>query len=196
MPIERSLKLSKDMIDRNLDLLNQSAASTIDNIERIFNNTKSPIEKIQLLKFNQVGCDPLDINFKLNLIEQLNQTFTYMASFLAANYIFSEHPELKGDTITLNLGTQGGSDIESSDRSIVGEVFATTYIRNNDKLNKDIIKVKAVEHVKHRYVFFIAPAIEQGLYQYKPKKIDLDGVKIISLKKINQNTQLQFISKN
>jgi hypothetical protein len=192
---KKCLSLSPDGIRENLDLLSKSAASTLENIRKIIGtDNRSPLDILQLLKFNQVGCDPLDANIKLNLIEQLNQTFTYMASFLAAEYIFENH-ELAEKIITLNLGTKAGSDIESSDKSIVGEVFATTNIRNNDKLNKDIAKVKAVESAKHRYVFFIAPSIKRGCYSYKPKKIDLDRVKIISLSEIEQDSQFPFISK-
>ncbi|MEI8268039.1 MAG: hypothetical protein WCI59_20110 [Betaproteobacteria bacterium] len=194
MPIERTIIMHKDEINNKIELLNNSAKLTLENIGGILGDIRSPIKKFQLLKFNQVGCDPLDINIKLNLMEQLNQAFTYMASFHAAQYIFEKHNS-EVDFITLNLGTQGGSDIESSDKLIVGEVFATTNIRNNDKLNKDIAKVKAVEHAKHRYVFFIAPSIKSGCYLYKPKKIDLDGVKIISLSEIEQDVQFPFISK-
>ncbi len=144
------------------------------------------------MKFNQIGYDPLDVSMKLNLIEQLNQTFTYMASFLAARYIFDHH-DIK-DSIRLNLGTQGGSDLESKDRSIIGEVFATTNIRNNDKLKKDIERVKSVSNAKHRYVFFIAPSIDEGPYQYKSRKIELDGVNIISLKQLEEDDAYPFVN--
>jgi hypothetical protein len=146
------------------------------------------------MKFNQIGYDPLDSSIKLNLIEQLNQTFTYMASFLAAKYIFEHHKSV--GKIHLNLGTESGSDLESSDGSIVGEVFATTNIQNNGKLMKDIERVKAVQQAKHRYVFFIAPEIAEGPYSYKSTRIDLEDVKIISLKQLNADDAYPFVKKH
>lgn len=64
------------------------------------------------MKFEEIGCDPLDASRKLNLIEQLKQTFTYLASLKAAEYLLNHHPDMK--SLTLNLGTQSGWDIETT----------------------------------------------------------------------------------
>lgn len=122
-----------------------------------------PLEFLRKIKFEQVGYDPLDTQRQLNFIEQLNQTFTYLASFKAASILFERHPGLA--SLTLNLGTKFGSDIESDfDGGIAAEVFAAVNPKNNNKLQKDIKKVSALNAV-HKYVFFLCPDIEEGPYQ-------------------------------
>jgi len=99
-----------------------------------------PMELLKEMKFGKAGCDPSDPDRDLNLIEQLNQTFTYLASFDAAIHVFREHPEIT--QLTLNLGTQSGSDIESGAAGgIAVEVFAAVTPTNNEKLKKDLAKV-------------------------------------------------------
>ena len=186
-------KYSRFRIEKELKRLKESAGATLKNISKI-TKSKYPLEAFQMLKFYQVGHDPLDPSKKLNLIEQLNQTFTYQASFLAARYIYKHH-KFKG-SIILNLGTESGTDLKTEDGTIVAEVFATTHIRNNDKLNKDIKRIKRVRGAKHRYVFFIAPMIPKGPYDYKPKSFDLAGVKIISLLKFKESVSYPFATKN
>jgi hypothetical protein len=44
-----------------------------------------PLGFLYVLKFWSVGFDPMDSTRKMNLIEQLNQTLTYVASLKAAN---------------------------------------------------------------------------------------------------------------
>jgi hypothetical protein len=115
------------------------------------------------MKFEEIGCDPMDSKRKLNLIEQLNQTFTYTASLKAASYLLRGHPPFR--SLTLNLGTRSGWDIESAENGgLVAEVFAAVNPQNNRNLYKDMKKV-AGEKVPHRYVFFMCPGIEPGPYQ-------------------------------
>ena len=90
----------------------------------------------------------------LNLIEQVNQTFTALVSVRAVEYLFDHHPG--ACPFRVNLGTAPGSDIESLDRSVVAEVFAATSPSSNQKKKKDIAKAAAVP-AKHRYVFFHCP---------------------------------------
>lgn len=100
----------------------------------------SGIELLEQMKFQQIGCDPLNPERRLNVVEQLNQTFTYLASFVAAELLFSWHPGLS--ELQLNLGTSPGSDLESSEfGGIAAEVFAATHPKSNNKLQKDTAKV-------------------------------------------------------
>jgi len=123
----------------------------------------SPLEFLYEMKFHEIGCDPIDSTRQLNLIEQINQTFTYVASLKAANYLLQHHKEFTA--LTLNLGTTSGWDIESADNGgLVAEVFAAVTPNNNNKLNKDIKKVASAKE-KHRYVFFMCPGIKAGLYK-------------------------------
>lgn len=128
------------------------------------------------LKFQQVGCDPMNPSRQLNLIEQLNQTFTYLASFDGAKFLFARHPKVQ--SLTLNLGTSSGSDIETAeDGGIAAEVFAAVTPQSNRKLVGDIEKVSATD-AKHRYVFFMSPEHEAGAYR-RPYKAQ--GVVVWSL---------------
>ncbi len=128
------------------------------------------------MKFRPVGCDPLDSDSPLNLIEQLNQSFTYIASARATKILLGLHPEFA--PFTLNLGTAGGSDIESTQSGVLAcEVFAAVNTSNNQKLNKDLAKVAATS-AEHKYVFFMCPGIETGR-QLKLERVP--GVKVWSV---------------
>jgi len=113
------------------------------------------LRTLMQLKYDKVGYDPLDSTRKLHLIEQLNQTFTYLASFQAALELFKLHTEIR--SLKLNLGTESGADIETDDSGgIVAEVFATVNPANNRKLRLDVAKA-AKSHAAHKYVFFLCP---------------------------------------
>lgn len=157
-----------------IEKLEVSAAKTQSTIKNLASG-KDAMTFLFECKFNQCGCNPLDSTKKLNLIEQVNQTFTYLASFKGAEYIFAHHKKVK--SLTLNLGTSSGTDIEANeDGGVVAEVFASVNPSNNQKLKNDINRISLVD-AKHRYVFFISPKKELGIY----KSIwDVDNVKVIS----------------
>jgi len=147
------------------DRLRASAEETQLRLAELAGETL-PLEFLYRLKFEAVGCDPLDSSRQLNLIEQLNQTFTYLASLNGAEFIFARHA--KAQTLTLNLGTKGGWDIETADDGgIVAEVFAAVTPKNNAKLANDIQKVASAS-TKHRYVLFMSPANRAGRYKAQP----------------------------
>lgn len=105
------------------------------------------------LKFSMFGCDPLDSTRPLNLVEQLNQTFTYLATIKAARWLFSHHSDL--DSLTLNLGTASGLDITGDSGKIAAEVFAATHPDSNDKLRNDIERVSKTGAAT-KYVFYLS----------------------------------------
>jgi hypothetical protein len=112
------------------------------------------------MKFEQIGHDPLDVSRRLNLIEQLNQTFTYLAAFKGAEFLFRRHSRITA--LTFNLGNVSGWDIETpEDDGVVAEVFAAVTPANNQKLREDIKKVRAASQ-KHRYVLFMSPGYNEG----------------------------------
>lgn len=125
---------------------------------------------LEAVKFEKMGWDPLEPTRPLNFIEQVNQTFTALVSVRAVEYLFEHHPEAA--PFRVNLGTAPGSDIESLDGSVAGEVFAATHPGSNGKLKKDIAKVAAVAAI-HRYVFFHCP----GDYTTDVR----DGVRVVPL---------------
>jgi hypothetical protein len=115
----------------------------------------NPIDAFARLRFEQIGRHPLQ-DRALNLVEQLNQTFTCLASLKAATWLLSRHPE--SAPLRLNLGTTSGSDIEAFDGSLAAETFAAVTPKNNDKLRSDIRKVSLMA-ARLKYVFYICPQI-------------------------------------
>lgn len=150
-----------------------AASKTIDALKRLL-NAHEPLKAFAKLKFDQSGFHPTE-NRSLNLIEQINQTFTYLASVRAARWLLERHPDV--DVLRLNLGTSAGSDIEALDGSVAAETFAAVTPRNNNKLNADIEKVSKTG-AAHKYVFYICPSHPIT----DPSQIRSDAtVKVISL---------------
>jgi len=141
----------------DLDRLEQSiATSAAATAQRLFAQLEKAKDLAALarLKFEEAGCDPLDTTRVLNFVEQLNQSFTYLATVGGARWLLSEH--VSNAPFRLNLGTAPGPDIVSADNDVVAEVFAATRPDSNDKLRKDVAKVRAFP-AKYRYVFYLSP---------------------------------------
>lgn len=149
---------SAEEANQIIDLVTQSAARAMEKIAML--SKEQPLRSLWLMKIAQVGCNPLDSDAPLNLIEQLNQSFTYVATAKAVKILLSIHPELA--PFTLNLGTMGGSDIESAKGGgLAAEVFAAVNTKSNRKLSKDIEKVQKVD-AQHKYIFFMCPGYKTG----------------------------------
>lgn len=169
----KQISVTKSEIEDYKQRLRKSADQTRTKISGLACGTDS-LEFLSQLKFQAIGCNPL-ASRQLNLIEQLNQTFTYLASFEGAAFLFSQHQNLK--QLTLNLGTSPGSDIESSEEGgIAAEVFASVDPRNNRKLANDIEKVSKAK-AKHRYVLFMSPDHKAGYFETS----GADGIVVWSL---------------
>lgn len=114
----------------------------------------------QEMKFNPIGFHPIS-GKPLNLIEQINQTFTVLVTCQAIRKLYELHGSDR--SYTMNLGTKGGTDIASVDKKIVAEVFAAVKPTNNSKLLKDMRKVCTENpNADYRYVFFYAPPHTAG----------------------------------
>jgi len=151
-------------IDRYMEEILASAEETQINVCELSGN-KEAMDLLYRMKFEEIGCDPLNSQRSLNLIEQLNQTFTYMASLKAAQYLLSNYNGLK--SLTLNLGTRPGWDIETNDDGgVIAEVFAAVSPQNNRKLEKDIKKVSDAT-ARRKFIFFMCPGFEAGPYSEK-----------------------------
>ncbi len=171
--------LKKIIVSRNsLDVyeanLKRVAKKTTHKLKSLLKE-KSGLDVLEILKFEEFGNDPLTPDSPLNFIEQLNQTFTYIASIRACRHIFDT--ELRVKKITMHLGSHKGSDLVMMNGSgkILGlaEVFAAVDHKNNNKLKKDIEKVSsdaAKYKVSIKRVYFISP--RQGEFSIK----DLDNM--------------------
>lgn len=158
-----------------MDEILASAEETQINVCELSGN-KEAIDLLYRMKFEEVGCDPLNSQRRLNFIEQLNQTFTYMASLKAAQYLLANYNDLK--SLTLNLGTRPGWDIESNnDGGVIAEVFAAVSPKSNRKLEKDVKKVSEAT-ARRKFVFFMCPGFEERPY---PEMQTKPNVTVVSL---------------
>ena len=167
--IEELEQLEKKLY-RSMDktLLQISSEITLDSSRILFSK----------MKFGGIGFDPLDPKRALYIVEQINQSFTYLASFYALEILFTEYSELA--PFRLNLGTAPGSDIESECGELAAEVFAAVAPTSNQKLKKDINKVLDT-NAELKFVFFICPNFELG----RQPKLERDGVIVWALKGAN-----------
>ena len=118
-----------------------------------------PLSLFEAMRFRQIGHDPLTLEPQ-NIIEQLNQTYTILASLRAVDLLFQLHPEIHGYRIA--MATCSGRDIESFDAgTLAAEVFCATHPQSNRKLQKEIARMSN-DPAKHRYVFFYSPAHSGG----------------------------------
>ncbi len=133
-------------------LVTASAELAATRLQAIFAD-HTGLDALARLKFTPAGCDPLDHARDLNVVEQINQTFTYLSTYAAVRWLLNKHPAHA--PYNLNFGTTG-FDILSFDGAVAGEVFAATHPDSNDKLRKDMDKL-GLSSAQHKYVFFLSP---------------------------------------
>lgn len=122
------------------------------------------------LKFERLGCDPLDVNDHQNLAEQIDQQATYETAAFALEFLLNRYP---GKRWEFAPGAHGsGHDVASTDGQVVAEVFAAVDPSNNQKLSKDLKKVGA-SPAEHRYVFYRSPG-------HSASERDQNGIHVVS----------------
>jgi len=131
----------------------ETSESTTTKLKELLEHKKG-IDLFHKIRFLEVGQDPLESR-PLNLVEQLNQTFTYLTSLMAAEYLLEKHAEHA--PYILNLGTSPGYDVVSKDEVVIAETFAAVNPISNDKLKKDCIRVSNQIGAVHKYVFYYSP---------------------------------------
>ena len=172
VPLQQIVKCSEDLSALEARVVG-SAQRTAEALARILAESK-PLDALARVRFEQFGFHPIQ-DRALNFIEQLNQTFTFIASLRAAAWIFAHHPEV--GALRLNLGTAGGSDLESLDGTLAAEAFAAVTPNSNDKLRKDVAKVGST-NARLKYVFYSSPAVEPRAPVPAPQN---HSVQIVSL---------------
>lgn len=161
-------------IDPLLDRLRAAATRTVQALAHLTASEPDGIEVLRRIKFTEMAWHPID-DRPLNLVEQVNQTWTYLVTLKALLFLFERHPEAGG--FRLNLGTEGGTDIVSVVPNLVAaEVFAAVHPANNRKLVKDRQKlVRECPDAQTRYVFFAAP----GFRHERQIKLEAgDGIEV------------------
>ncbi len=121
-----------------------------------------PIDWFYAIKFKRIGRDGL-FDRKQNIIEQVNQTLTYLVTFQGIKALFSLHPE--SGPYLANLGARSGPDISSEDGTIMAEAFAAVRPTNNRKLLIDLQRCSK-HPAHHKYVFFFSPGIPAGRFEH------------------------------
>jgi hypothetical protein len=159
--MNRPLRVStRQDIDRLETIVVAAADKTAEKISKL----RGPgICRLAQMKFEQVGFSPDDETRPLNLIEQVNQTFSSLVTLEALKFLRRQHPK---KAFIVHLGTAGGSDIESEDGAIAAEVFAAVDLRNNGKMKKDIEKVGRTK-ARYKYVFAMCPTFNDAFKEWE-----------------------------
>jgi len=130
-------------------------------------------------KFNTFGFHPISSK-PLNLIEQLNQSFTFIAAFEAAKKLFEWHELPNGLLVFPGAHAPKGSlDLEANELPgyLGAETFASVRPNNNGKLKADLVKLSKRPE-RYRYSFFISPLFPESKRQ---KELEIEGVQVWSL---------------
>lgn len=116
---------------RELDQAVQSVRAAVERTVRalrgLLANESDSLQLLRLMKFTELGYHPGE-DRSLNLIKQVNQTFTYLVSLEATRWVLLQHPQLLLQGLNINLGTQPGFDLESVESGLMAaEVIAATH---------------------------------------------------------------------
>lgn len=139
--------------DRQIEIVRASAANTQ---QWLTAHNGDPLDLLRQMKFAPVGRHPVD-GHPLNIIEQVNQTWTFLVAIAAARQLLQLHPETTGLRLAPGAHASQPLDIMSEEPDYVGaETFAAVHPRNNNKLASDMAKLK-IRTENHRYIFFMSP---------------------------------------
>lgn len=165
---------SADDVRRHLDAIRQSATRAQ---AWIASQSGDPLALLRHMKFDPVGYHPVE-DRALNLIEQVNQTWTYAVALSASLILLELHPEARGFRVAPGAHMSLPLDIMSEEPGLVGaETFAAVHPRNNGKLASDLAKL-AQRPELHRYVFFMSPS-HRGSQRWS--SLERNGVQVWSV---------------
>lgn len=143
----------------------------------IASQSGDPLDLLRRMKFEQVGFHPLE-DRPLNIIEQINQTWTFAVAIAAARQLIELHPDAGGMRLAPGAHASLDLDIMSEVKGYVGaETFAAVNPRNNGKLAGDLSKL-AQRHERYRYVFFMSPLFPGN---ERRQQFERDGVEVWSI---------------
>jgi hypothetical protein len=165
---------SAEDADRHLVSVYDAAARTHAWIRA---HSGSPLELLRSLKFEPVGFHPAS-GAPLNLIEQTNQTWTFIVAIAAARQLLALHPDAGGFYLAPGAHAALPFDIVGGDGRVVAESFAAVTPANNGKLCKDLDKLARYPDIRHRYVFFMSPGYP-GNQRYQ--KLERNGIQVWSV---------------
>ena len=117
-------------------------------------------------KYEKMVIDPLTGEPE-NLIEVINQSQTYLVTFMGASHLMKLFPNT---SFTLKCGNVSDYDIYSKDRKIIAECFAATSYRSNKKLTEDLKRLSNNQTATHKYLFFYDKEFTENNQKYYTKK--------------------------
>lgn len=82
---------------------------------------------------------------------------------MAVEYLMKVHSDV---SFKVNWGNNPGYDIESEDQRIIAECFAATSYRSNQKLVKDLKRLKENQIAEYKYEFFYDKEFEDSHRAY------------------------------
>ena len=96
---------------------------------------------LRRMKFEPVGFHPIE-GYALNIVEQINQTWTFCVARVAARQLLILHPDVGGFRLAPGANACQALDIMSVTEACVGaETFAAVTPQNNGKLALDLLKL-------------------------------------------------------
>ncbi len=144
-------------LEQHLDAVRAATGKAIAAIGR----AGTPEEALKKIKFETLGFHPI-AGHALNFIEQVNQTFTYLVALRATAWLLDRHPDAGGFQLAPGASAKLPLDIMSVEPGMVGaETFAAVHPKSNDKLAKDMQKLRSFPH-RFRYAFFYSPGFVPG----------------------------------
>jgi len=160
--------------DRLMALI-RTAAARIQNW--IATQSGDPLDTVRRMKFEPIGFHPIE-GHALNLVEQINQTWTFAVALAATRQLLLLHPDAGGFRLAPGANACLALDIMSEVEGLVGaETFAAVTPSNNGKLATDLCKL-AARSEKYRYVFFMSPGYPGNKRQ---PQFERDGIQVWSV---------------
>jgi hypothetical protein len=126
-------------IDRRLKAVHTAAAKT----QAWFRaHSGDGMELLRAMKFETIGFHPVGAH-ALNVVEQINQTFSYAVALAAARELLAWHPDAEGFDLAPGAHMSQPLDIQSVTAGLVGaEMFAAVRPENNNKIAGDLKKLE------------------------------------------------------
>jgi hypothetical protein len=154
--------------------IRQMAGHTCDHLA---SNGGDPLEFMKQMKFDPIGYHPVD-GHRLNLVEQINQTWTFVAAVSAARLLLRLHPDAGGFRLAPGENDSLRLDVMSEVEGLVGaETCAVVHPRSNRKLERDLTKLAQQPEI-YRYAFFMCPLFPGTV---RRPEFERDGIQVWSV---------------
>ena len=81
-----------DDVTPRIAQVRQAAINSVKVMREVLDGEADALHALRRLKFDELGHNPLGPD-RWNVIEQLNQTFTYLVSLAGARWLLAKHPD-------------------------------------------------------------------------------------------------------